>query len=74
MGNFLLNLIWFCVVGFWLSPLMFLLGLVLMCTVVGIPLGVICFRKGQQWAFPIGRNNPAAAPAVHITNIQNRSD
>ena len=75
MGNFLLNVLWFVTVGWIVSITMFVIGLLFMCTVVGIPLGVVCFKKGQQWALPFGRTpSSAPAPTVHITNIQNRND
>ena len=50
---------------------MLVMGLLFMASIIGIPIGVLCFKKGQQWAFPFGRNNQATAPAINITNVQN---
>ena len=74
MANFILNTVWFLLIGWALSVLMIIGGAVLFCTVVGIPLAVICFKQSMVLAFPFGRNAPSAAPTVHITNVQNRKD
>ena len=71
MGNFLLNLLWFVLIGWAVYLIMLVMGLLFMASIIGIPIGVLCFKKGQQWAFPFGRNNQATAPAINITNVQN---
>ena len=52
MGNVILNVVLFTTIGWALAGLMIIFGAVVCCTVIGIPLGVICFKKSKMLAFP----------------------
>ena len=54
--KFLLNLCWFLVFGWWLSALSFIAGAICFVTVIGAPLGVLCFMFGWWIAWPFGRS------------------
>ena len=76
LGNVILNLVWFSTIGWFLAFLMIIVGGLLFCTIIGIPLGVICFRKSLAIAFPFGRPKPETSPipTIHITNVQNNRE
>ncbi len=50
----LINILWFIFGGFELALCWAFSGLLLCCTVVGIPLGIQCFKMARLVAFPIG--------------------
>lgn len=52
---FIGNLLWFVFGGFACGTLWMLMGLVMCCTVVGIPVGIACFRIGRFAYFPFGK-------------------
>lgn len=52
---FIGNLLWFVFGGFVGGTLWMLSGLLMCCTVVGIPLGIACFRIGRFAYFPFGK-------------------
>lgn len=45
MANFILNTVWFLLIGWGLALPALLAGALSFCTIVGIPLSVICFRN-----------------------------
>ena len=49
------NLLWFVFGGFIGGTLWMLMGLLMCCTVVGIPVGIACFRIGRFAYFPFGK-------------------
>lgn len=49
------NLLWFVCGGFVGGTLWMLMGLLMCCTVVGIPVGIACFRIGRFAYFPFGK-------------------
>ena len=53
--RFIANIIWFIFGGLWLGLLWGLLGVVLCITIVGIPLGVQCFKAAKLSFFPFGK-------------------
>ena len=55
MIRFLANVLWVLLGGIWLVLLWCLLGLLLCVTVVGIPLGVQCFKAAKLSFFPYGK-------------------
>ena len=74
MANFILNTVWFLLLGWILSAIMLIVGALLFCTVIGIPLSIICFKQVMPVAFPFGRKPPQSSPAIHITNVQKTDD
>ena len=52
---FIGNLLWFVFGGFIGGTLWMLAGLLMCCTVVGIPVGIACFRIGRFAYFPFGK-------------------
>ena len=49
------NILWVLLGGIWLAVAWFLIGLVLCITIVGIPLGVQCFKAAKISFFPFGK-------------------
>ena len=49
------NLIWFIFGGLVLGLLWFLAGLILCITIIGIPLGLQCFKAAKLSFFPFGK-------------------
>lgn len=54
--NLLLNLLWFLLGGFILAALWALSGLLCCLTVVGIPLGIQCFKFAKLVLWPFGHD------------------
>ncbi|MBQ7252886.1 MAG: YccF family protein [Kiritimatiellae bacterium] len=52
---FIGNLLWFVFGGFIGGTLWMLMGLLMCCTVVGIPVGIACFRIGRFAYCPFGK-------------------
>ena len=52
---FIGNLLWFVFGGFIGGTLWMLAGLLMCCTVVGIPVGIACFRIGRFAYLPFGK-------------------
>ncbi len=48
----ILNLLWFLLIGVYLAMLLFLTGLLLCITIIGIPLGIRCFKLIPRAMFP----------------------
>lgn len=49
------NVIWFLFSGIWLFLVWIILGIILCITVVGIPLGIQCFKAAKLSALPFGK-------------------
>ncbi len=55
--SFVGNFLWFIIgLGFISGALWWLAGLVFCCTIIGIPIGIACFRIGCFAFFPFGRD------------------
>jgi uncharacterized membrane protein YccF (DUF307 family) len=54
-GSALGNLLWFVLVGWWLSLLHVVAGVAYCLTVVGIPFGVALFKLAAVGLFPLGK-------------------
>lgn len=52
--NFLCNVIWFIFAGIWLTPAWALVGVLWCVTIVGIPIGVQCFKVARLALAPFG--------------------
>ena len=50
------NILWFVLEGLWLAVAWFLAGLVMCITIVGIPLGIQCFKLAGFVMFPFGKH------------------
>ncbi len=72
MVHFVLNAVWFIFIGWLISIVMLLVGVVLCCTVVGIPLGIVCFKQVMPVAFPFGRSKSAFSGVTIINNSTNQ--
>lgn len=53
--NFLLNLLWFFTCGIWQAASWFAAGILWCITVVGIPIGMQCFKFAGFVLFPFGK-------------------
>ncbi len=53
--NFLLNLLWLILGGFWLGIGWYLAGLIMIITIVGIPWARACFVIGNLAFWPFGK-------------------
>lgn len=53
--SFIGNLIWFIFGGFWQGLAWWLSGVLCCITIVGIPLGLQCFKFAKLAAFPFGK-------------------
>jgi hypothetical protein len=48
--NMLVRMVWFLLVGWWLGALWLCIGLALMCTLIGIPIGLIMLNGSvERW-------------------------
>ena len=50
------NILWVLLGGVWLAILWGLAGVVLCVTVIGIPLGIQCFKAARLSLFPFGKS------------------
>ncbi len=55
MGNFLLNILFMIFGGWAIAIEYFTGGLALCCTIVGIPMGIQCFKLGVAALLPFGK-------------------
>ena len=55
MFRFLSNLIWILLGGIWLALAWTLFGLILCITIIGIPLGLQCFKAAKLTFTPFGK-------------------
>ena len=53
---FVLNLLWFLLGGIFISVAWIIAGLLMCCTIIGIPFGMACFRIAGFIAFPFGKD------------------
>ena len=67
MLAFILNLFWFVLGGFFMGLLWFFYGALWSLTIVGLPIGVACFRFGAFVMWPFGRRLIPAQEAGGIT-------
>ena len=49
------NILWFLLEGLWLAMVWALAGIVMCITIVGIPLGIQCFKLAGFVLFPFGK-------------------
>ena len=68
MANFILNTVWFCTVGWAIAALMLTLGILMCCTIIGIPVGIACFSQVMAVSFPFGRQTGKNAGGITIVN------
>lgn len=65
--SFLGNIIWFILGGLWLFLAWTLMGIVLCITIIGIPLGLQCFKIARLSAAPFGKEvwiNPTSGSLI----------
>lgn len=53
--SFIGNVIWFLLIGWWESIVWAFYGLIFCITIIGIPIGVQCFKIAKLGAVPFGR-------------------
>lgn len=56
MASTAARIIWFCLVGWWLAPLWLASALLIMCTLIGFPIGVYMTLK--TWEIATLKSNP----------------
>jgi uncharacterized membrane protein YccF (DUF307 family) len=56
------NLVWFVLIGWWLSLLHVLAGIAYCVTIIGIPFGVALFKLAAVGLFPLGKRVVDADP------------
>lgn len=67
--RFIANILWVLLGGIWLALLWGICGLVLCITVIGIPLGIQCFKAARLLLFPFGKKvvlNFAKHPIANV--------
>lgn len=52
----LVNVIWFIFCGFFLGIIWYIIGLLFYITIIGIPIGRVCFEFGKLSMFPFGKS------------------
>jgi uncharacterized membrane protein YccF (DUF307 family) len=55
-GSAIGNILWVVLAGWWLALSHFVSGLLLMLTVIGIPMGVACFKLARLALAPFGKS------------------
>ena len=63
------NILWFILIGLWDGLIMFLTGIIFCLTLVGIPLGIACFRIARLTFLPFGKTvttNYESHPAGNV--------
>ncbi|MBR6782639.1 MAG: YccF domain-containing protein [Clostridia bacterium] len=63
------NIIWFIFGGLWLGLGWLLLGLLLCITIIGIPLGIQCFKAAKLTFAPFGKKVTCSFDKHPIANI-----
>lgn len=53
--NFIGNILWFIFVGFWTGIVWWILGIAWCITIIGIPVGIQCFKFGKLSFLPFGK-------------------
>ena len=64
----LANILWFIFGGVWLALGWFCLGLLLCVTIIGIPLGLFCFKAAKLTVAPFGKQVAIHFDAHPIAN------
>ncbi len=54
--SFIGNLIWFVFGGFWQGLSWYFVGIICCITIIGIPIGLQCFKIGALVCFPFGKD------------------
>ena len=67
----ILNIVWFCTFGWVCAIALELMGLVCMITIVGAPLGALCWALVPKACFPFKDDKPAI---VNVYNVQYAPD
>lgn len=67
--RFLGNIIWFCIFGLWSALYLFIVGLVLCITIIGIPLGKQCFKVARLVIWPFGTEVSTNFSAHPVANV-----
>lgn len=67
--KFIANIIWLLFGGIWLALLWFLCGIVLCITIIGIPLGLQCFKAAKLSLAPFGKKVDLNFSEHPIANI-----
>lgn len=49
------NVLWVCLFGWWIALLHLILGVIMFCTIIGIPYGKLAFRLAGYWLWPFAR-------------------
>ena len=60
----LMNILWFFLGGIWIALTHLAFGLLLCITVIGIPLGLQCFKFARLALFPFGKEIVYGGPSV----------
>ena len=60
------NVLWFILIGLWLCIMLFLVGALWCVTIVGIPVGVQCFKIGRFAALPFGKETTVSGRAPSL--------
>ncbi|EHJ55695.1 hypothetical protein HMPREF9318_00740 [Streptococcus urinalis FB127-CNA-2] len=60
------NIIWFIFSGLWAWLAWSIIGLILCFTVIGIPVGIQCFKIGQFGLFPFGKTIEPGQSGGHL--------
>ena len=63
------NIIWFIFGGIWLGLVWSILGVILCVTIIGIPLGVQCFKAAKLTFFPFGKTVKTNFDKHPIANV-----
>lgn len=63
------NIIWMILGGIWLALAWAVFGLVLCVTIIGIPLGLQCFKAARLSLFPFGKKVELHFAAHPIANV-----
>jgi uncharacterized membrane protein YccF (DUF307 family) len=50
------NVLWFILAGWWLALGHLIAGILLCLTIIGIPLGVVCFKLAEAALVPFGKD------------------
>lgn len=60
--TFIANVLWFVIAGWWLALAHIVVGVLLMCTIIGIPFGIACIKLAVLAIAPLGSHVVPAEP------------
>lgn len=64
------NILWFIICGWWMGLFWLISGILLCITIIGIPIGIQCFKFAGLSVLPFGKDVVYGGNAVHlIANI-----